>query len=143
MSPATMLRFKAIVTLAVAAALLATPAWFLAWFGLTLAASGQMMARLLGAVFLGIGFRLFVSSRANDISRADCLSLAVGDSLGAVVVSAAVFSGLLNSLGWLLLATYASSALGFRRSMVFASHASWQQKMVSPQVQRRFARPIP
>ena len=98
-------------TLLVASPLLVT---FLG-FKPELTQGGMAIARLFGAAILGYGLLTLLVRNASDSEarRAIVLSLFVTHALGFIVALPAQLSGMLNPLGWLIVAIYLLLALGY------------------------------
>jgi len=86
-----------------------------AMYGLTLSPGGLLLARLLGAAFLGYGVITFQARNAADspARQAIALGLVVGNAIGGVIALLGVTSGVVNALGWSSVAIYLLLAAGF------------------------------
>lgn len=114
MSFRTLLIIKAAVCLAFGLFLLLAPATLLDLLGATLNDGGTFTAREYGAALIGT---LLLSWFAKDVKAADArgailLDLLVYDLIGMVVTLLVVLSGVLNALGWAIVAVYLFFTLG-------------------------------
>jgi hypothetical protein len=84
-------------------------------FGATLAAGGIFAAREYGASMMGnLMLTWFArNSQESDARWAIILALFVYDAVGIVVTLIGIFSGALNSLGWLIVGLYLFFTVGF------------------------------
>jgi hypothetical protein len=113
MKVTTFLVVKAIVSLAFGLALALVPAVLMGLYGVTLNPAGALMGRLVGACLIGIGLTCWLGSNvASDGQRAITLALFIGDSVGFVVALVAQLSGLMNAVGWTVVAVWLLLALG-------------------------------
>jgi hypothetical protein len=111
----TMFIIKAVVCLCFGIAILLLPNFTYSIFGATLAAGGVFAAREYGASMMGNMLLAWVArdSQESDARRAIVLALFVYDAIGFIVTLVAIFTGAVNSLGWLVAALYLFLALGF------------------------------
>ena len=113
MKLADFLVVKAIVSLGFGIALVLVPAALMSLYGVTLDADGALMGRFLGACLIGIGLICWLDRRvADDALRGITLSLFVGDTIGFISALVAQLSGLMNALGWIVVAIWLLLALG-------------------------------
>jgi len=104
---------KAIISLFFGILLAVIPAQLMAIYGSTLDPSGVLMARMVGAMLIGIGMLCWLSrSKTTDSLQDIMLSLFVADTLGFLVVLMGQMAGLMNSLGWIIVAIWLLLALG-------------------------------
>ena len=104
---------KAIISLAFGIAFAVVPAAAMALFGVTLDPAGVIMARFLGASLIGIGLVCwFDRSADHDALQGITLSLFVGDTIGFIVALQGQLSGMMNALGWIVVAIWLLLALG-------------------------------
>jgi hypothetical protein len=111
----TLMIIKAIVCLCLGTLILLVPKFTYSIFGISLAAGGAFAAREYGASLIG---NLMVTWFARNAAESDArwaiiLGLCVYDAIGAIVTMAAQISGLLNPLGWSIVAIYLFFAVGF------------------------------
>ena len=72
------------------------------------------MARLLGAMLIGIGLICWFEKNADvGALRSIILALLVADVLGFLVTLMGQLSGLMNALGWIMVVLWFLLALGF------------------------------
>lgn len=111
----TLLIIKAIVCLCFGIPILLVPHFIYSIFGASLADGGAFAAREYGAAMIGILMLTWFArnSEASDTRWAIVLALCVYDAIGFVVSLIYVLSGILNSLGWLVVVLYLFLALGF------------------------------
>ena len=111
----TLLIIKAIVCLCFGVSILFVPNFVYSIFGATLAAGGVFAAREYGASMMGnLMLTWFArNSQESDARWAIILALFIYDAVGFVITLIAIFSGALNSLGWLIVVLYLFFAVGF------------------------------
>lgn len=110
----TLLIVKAVVCLVFGAFLLVAPSVLLGILGANLSAGGMFTGREYGAALIGI---LLLAWFAKNVKAADArgailLQLLVYDAIGMIVTLRVVVSGVLNALGWGIVAVYAFFAAG-------------------------------
>ena len=119
MKLSSLLLFKAIVSVVSGLALLLLPSAFMGLAGVTLDASGVVMARLVGALLVGIAVICWSARNADpSVGReALVLGLFVADTLGFVVILLAQLAGLMTAFGWVfvLLWLLLAAGLGYLR----------------------------
>jgi hypothetical protein len=115
MKLSTLMVIKAIVCLAFAVLLLAIPAQLMSIYGVELDAGGAFMARLYGSSLAGNLLLTWLSrgSRDSEALRAAIAGLFLYDAIGLVVSVAAMLSGLMNPLGWSVVAIYLFLTVGY------------------------------
>jgi hypothetical protein len=106
---------KAIVCLVFGIPLLLVPGLLLSFYGITLGPGGVFMARVYGASLLGNLMLTWFARNAEDSEarRAIVLDLFIYDAIGFVVALLVQLSGLMNVLGWSIVAIYLLLALGY------------------------------
>jgi hypothetical protein len=109
MSFRVLLVTKAVVCLAFGVFLLAAPSTLLGILGASLGAGGMFTGREYGSALIGA---FLLTWFAKDVSASDArgailLYLLVYDAIAMVVTLQAVLSGVLNTLGWGIVAVYA------------------------------------
>jgi hypothetical protein len=116
------LTIKAVISIISGLALLLLPGAFMGLAGVTLDAGGAVMARLVGALLVGIAVLCWVarSSGPSQGREAALLGLFVGDALGFVVVLIAQLGGIMTAFGWVfvLLWLLLAAGLGYFRFLV-------------------------
>jgi hypothetical protein len=115
------LSVKAIISIVCGLALLLIPGAFMGLAGVTLDPGGTVMARLAGALLIGIAIMCWTARNADpSVGReAFVLGLFVADALGFVVILLAQLAGLMTALGWVavLLWLVLAAGLGYFRFM--------------------------
>lgn len=115
MSYKTMMIIKAAVCLGFGLLLLFVPAFVYGLFGATLNDGGLFAAREYAAAMIGLLMITWFgrNARDSDLRRATILGLTLYDAIGAVLSVIAVLTGVMNALGWAIVALYLFLALGF------------------------------
>lgn len=105
----TLLIAKAVVCLVFGVLLLSAPSVLLGMLGTDLDAGGRFTAREYGAALIGTFLLTWFARnvKAPDARGAILLDLLVYDAIGMVVTLQVVVSGVLNALGWSIVAVYA------------------------------------
>jgi len=105
---------KAVVCLAFGVFLLVAPASLLALLGASLVGAGLFTAREYGAAMIGTLLLTWFAKdvQARDARAAILLDLLVYDALGVIVTLLVVVAGVLNALGWGIVAVYAFFTIG-------------------------------
>ena len=106
---------KAIVCLGFGVLLLAIPGLLMSLYGVTLQEGGILMARLYGASLVGNLMLTWFSRNdaGSEALRAAVLGLLVYDAIGLIVAIVAMLSGVMNALGWSVVATYLFFTAGY------------------------------
>jgi len=114
MSFKTLMIIKAIVCLTFGVLLVFLPAWLLGLMGASLSPGGTYTAREYGAALFGTLMLTWFARNAvsNEARRPILLDLFVYDAIGFVVTTLTVLSGVLNWLGWGIVAVYAFFTVG-------------------------------
>ena len=114
MSFRTLLIIKAGVCLVFGILLLFTPSVLFALLGGELVGAGVFTAREYGAALIGTLLLTWFAKgvSAHDARRAILLDLLVYDAIGVVITLQVVVSGVLNVLGWGIVAVYLFFAVG-------------------------------
>lgn len=119
MKLSSLLLVKAIISVVSGLALLLLPGAFMGLAGVTLDANGAVMARLVGALLVGIAVICWFARNADpSVGReALVLGLFVADTLGFVVILLAQLAGLMTAFGWVfvLLWLLLAAGLGYFR----------------------------
>jgi len=110
----TLLIIKAAVCLVFGIALLVAPVALIGLLGGGLCGAGVFTAREYGAALVGTLLLTWFARgvSASDARRAILLDLLVYDAIGVVVTLQVVVSGVLNGLGWAIVAVYLFFAVG-------------------------------
>ena len=108
MSYKNVMVIKAVVCLIFGIILIAVPGALLGFLGAALSSGGAFTAREYAAALFGNLMLCWFARNAadSDARRAIILALFVYDAIGFVVSLAAVLSGVLNPLGWLVVVVY-------------------------------------
>jgi hypothetical protein len=106
---------KAIVCLGFGILLLAIPGLLMSLYGVELQEGGILMARLYGASLVGNLMLTWFSRNdpGSEALRAAVLGLFVYDAIGLIVAVLAMLSGVMNALGWSVVAIYLFLAAGY------------------------------
>lgn len=119
MKLSSLLLVKAIISVVSGLGLLLLPGAFMGLAGVTLDASGAVMARMVGALLVGIAVTCWFARNADSsVGReALVLGLFVADTLGFVVILLAQLAGLMTAFGWVfvLLWLLLAAGLGYFR----------------------------
>ena len=124
MSFRTLLLVKAAVCLGFGIPLLFVPGWLFGILGASLQPAGAFAAREYAAAMLGtlmlVWFARAVTAR--DARRAILLHLLVYDAIGVVITVGITLSGVLNVLGWGIVAVYLFFTAGSAHLLVRERH---------------------
>lgn len=114
MSLATFLLIKAVLCFAWGVPFVAAPSAVASLYGYTLNPEGLLMARYVGATFIGIGLTCFLIRTVTDPEALQGVTLAlfVGDSVGFIVALVGQFGAAAVPLGWVNVALWFLVALG-------------------------------
>jgi hypothetical protein len=106
---------KAIVCLGFGILFLAIPGQLMSVYGVTLQEGGILMARLYGASLVGNLMLTWFSRNdpGSEALRAAVLGLFVYDAIGLIVAVLAMLSGVMNALGWSVVAIYLFLSVGY------------------------------
>jgi hypothetical protein len=106
---------KAVVCLGFGILLLAVPGLLMSLYGVTLQEGGIFMARLYGASLVGNLMLTWFSRNdpGSEALRAAILGLFVYDAFGLIVAIVAMLSGVMNVLGWGIVAIYLFFTAGY------------------------------
>jgi hypothetical protein len=116
---------KAIISLAFGIAFVLIPAAVMSLYGITLDSTGVFMARFIGACLIGIGLICwFDRSADHEALQGITLALFVGDTVGFIIALLGQLSGLMNALGWVIVAIWLLLALGLGYFRFLKSSAS-------------------
>ena len=114
MKLSSFLPLKAVISVVCGLALLLVPGAFMGVAGVTLDASGATMARLVGALLVGIAVSCWTARNAEpSVGReALVLGLFLADSVGFVVILLAQLAGLMTAIGWVFVLLWLLLAVG-------------------------------
>ena len=106
---------KAIVCLGFGILLLAIPGLLMSLYGVTLQEGGIFMARLYGASLVGNLILTWFSRNdpGSEALRAAVMGLFFYDAIGLIVAVVAMLSGIMNPLGWSVVAIYLFLTAGY------------------------------
>ena len=106
---------KAIVCLGFGILFLAIPGQLMSLYGVKLQEGGELMARLYGASLVGNLMLTWFSRNdpGSEALRAAVLGLFVYDAVGLIVAVVAMLSGVMNPLGWSVVAIYLFFTVGY------------------------------
>ena len=115
MKLSTMMVIKAVVCLVFGILFVLVPGPLMSIYGVSLGSGGILVARLYGASLFGNLLLTWFARNdtGSDALRASVLALTVYDAIGFVVALGAVLTGVMNALGWAVVALYLLLALGF------------------------------
>jgi hypothetical protein len=104
---------KAVISLVFGIGFALIPAQLASLYGFPLDAGGVFMARLVGALLIGVGLICWLCRAAGvDALKSITLSLCIADTIGFIVTLLAQFGGLANALGWVNVVIWLLLALG-------------------------------
>jgi len=112
----TLMIIKSVVCLAFGVLFLASPSFLYSIFGASLSeGAGIFAAREYGSALIGTMLLTWFARNVGESQarQAIVLYLFVYDALGAVITVIATLSGVLNPLGWSVVALYLLLAIGF------------------------------
>jgi len=106
---------NAVIALVFGVASVLAPALLLSTYGITLSPAGILVARLMGAAFLGICVLTWLARDAPDSEarRAIVLALFVENAIGFIVALLGQLAGLANPFAWSIVVIYLLLALGY------------------------------
>ncbi len=115
MKLSSFLAFNSIVLTIFGIGFILLPETMTALYGAELTAIGLVLARLLGAAFLGFGILRWTARKAeqSDLLKALVLAGFVEDAIGFLVLLTAQMAGLMNAMGWSNVGLYGIFAAGF------------------------------
>ena len=111
-----LMAIKAVIVVVFGIGFVLIPTTILSFYGLTLNPGGAVVTQLLGASFILLGILLWFAKNAprSEVAlRAIVLAVTVGDAIGFIVALLAQLSGMMNTVGWVIVALYLLLALGF------------------------------
>jgi hypothetical protein len=107
------LMIKAIISLAFGIGFIIIPDAVWSIYGVTLDSVGVLMTQFFGACLIGIGLICWLIRIADAKAlKTITLSLCIADTIGFIVALSGQLSGLMNSLGWIVVALWFLLALG-------------------------------
>jgi len=113
MKLSTFLIVKAIVCFLFAIGYILAPVAVGSFYEITLDPDGVLMARFFGSLLIGIGLILWLCKNADwSVLKVITLSLFIADTLGFIIALIGQLAGVMNSLGWIIVAIWLLLALG-------------------------------
>jgi len=104
---------KAIICFLFGIGFIVVPTTVGGWFGITLDPDGVLMARFFAAFLIGIGLILCLCRKADwNLLKNITLSLFVADTIGFIAALVGQLAGVMNALGWIIVAIWFLLALG-------------------------------
>jgi hypothetical protein len=104
---------KSIVSLAFGIGFAVTPAAVWSIYGVTLDSTGVFMTRFVAALLIGVGLICWFTRHSETKTlNSIILSLCICDTIGFVVALCGQLSGIMNTLGWIVVAIWLLLALG-------------------------------
>ncbi len=115
MKLSTLMVINAVVALAFALGLLLMPATLASLYGMTSGSSEQLMSQFFGVALVAIGLLTWFARNVTDAGtrRAIILALLVSDAIGVIVSVLGTLSGVMNAVGWSVVALYLLLGLGY------------------------------
>lgn len=112
-----LMTIKSIICTLVGAVFVVMPGFLLAFFGVPNSEPSGLfyMTRLFGAMFFMLGLMLWFGRNLSELDalRVMVPPVIVGDAIGFVVTLFAQVSGMMNNLGWFVVAIYLVLTVGF------------------------------
>lgn len=111
-----LLVINAIVILIFGIALIVVPAATMSLYGITSEPALNFTAQLFGATLITIGILTGMTARnttASDVLQAIVLALLIGNAISFIVALIGQLSGVMNGVGWVIVAIYLLLALGY------------------------------
>jgi hypothetical protein len=113
MKLSTFLIVKAVICFIFGLGYLIAPVFVGSIYEITLDPDGIIMARFFGTLLLGIGLILWLCRNADwSVLKSITLSMLIADTFGFIIALAAQLAGVMNSLGWIIVAIWLLLALG-------------------------------
>ena len=113
MKLSTFLMVKAIVCFVFALGYAVVPTAVGSIYAITLDPDGIIMARFFAALLFGIGLILCLLRNADwNILKSITLSLCIADTIGFIIALVGQLTGVMNALGWIIVAIWLLLALG-------------------------------
>lgn len=111
----TLMIIKAVVCLVLGVPILLIPNFTYSIFGTTLGVGGAIAAQQYGASLIGALMITWFARNAppSDARRAIALGYCVYDAIGIVLAFIAALTGVMNLLGWFVVALYLFFTVGF------------------------------
>jgi hypothetical protein len=104
---------KAIISFLFGIGFLVVPTTVGGWYGFAFAPDGVIMARFFAAVLIGVGLILYLCRKADwNLLKHITLSLFIADTIGFITALVGQLAGVMNALGWIIVAIWFLLALG-------------------------------
>ena len=82
-------------------------------YAINLDPDGLLMARFFAALLIGVGLILWLLRNADwNVLKVITLSLCIADTIGFIIALVAQLAGVMNALGWIIVAIWFLLALG-------------------------------
>lgn len=113
MKVSLLILLKAIVCVVFGVAYIVWPVGIAGGFDVALSPGGAFMARLFGVVFFGIGLYCWLIRNHEGKALKDFVfAFFIADTIGLIVALIAQLDGIMNDLGWLLVALWLFFSVG-------------------------------
>ena len=111
----TLFTINAVLAIAFGLGFVFMPVTLISFYGAELTEVGVVIGQLLGAAFLGIGILRWLvrNSGESEVLRAIVLTAFIEDTIGFIFALRAQLAGVMNALGWSIVAIYAFLAIGY------------------------------
>jgi hypothetical protein len=111
----TLMLIKSALCLVFGIIFVLAPGALLALYGAKVEPSGAFVAQLYGAAFILLGVMLWFArtDQGSEALRAIVLAVLIGDGIGFIVALLAQLAGVMNALGWSVVALYLLLSVGF------------------------------
>ncbi|MBU3071753.1 hypothetical protein KOI40_18150 [Aestuariicella sp. G3-2] len=113
MSVSIFFKPKSVITLLFAMFFIWDANLVLSLYGLELESGGQVIAQILGGVYLGAGIRFWLITTERDILSSSACLYALGEFIASGICFAAISEGILNNAGYILAVGYLLFGCGF------------------------------
>lgn len=113
MKLSTFLMIKAVVCFLFGIGYVVVPTTVGAWYDIALDPDGVIMSRFFAALLIGIGLILYLCRKSDwNLLKNITLSLFIADTIGFIIALVGQLTGVMNSLGWIIVAIWFLLALG-------------------------------
>jgi hypothetical protein len=104
---------KAIISLVFGIGFVLMPVIVWSIYGVTVDSVGLLATRFFAALLIGVGLICWLTRNADSNAlKSITLSLFIADTIGFIVALAGQLSGIMNALGWIIVAIWLLLALG-------------------------------
>jgi len=105
--------FKAVISLVDGILLLIIPVSYMNFIGVTLGFEGAIGAQFFGTMLIGVGLICWLSKNETPKTAGNILlSLFIADTIGFILALKIQLAGLMNPMGWIVVAIWFLLALG-------------------------------